>query len=177
MQIKKLLRKVFLSKLIKDAGTYTIFRIADKIIPFLLLPIITRVLKPEEYGVFVLFQALAGIALPLMTLSVDSSILLNYYKVKKEQFKNYFSSGYLLLIISSVLIFLILVTIKVPISNLTDFPAEWVISILILCFLQFHSNLALNLFQVKKQPKYYGIYSVSLTVTKNLAVLFLVLVI
>lgn len=173
--LKALGKKLAKSKLTKDAGLYTVFRVADKLIPFFLLPIITRVLNPDEYGVFVLFQAIAGIVLPLMTLSIDSSILLNYFKVKKEKFSSYFSSGYLLLIFSSVITFSLIYLFRNPVSSLIEFPAAWVISILIFCFLQFHSNLALNLFQVKKQPKYYGIYSVSLTATKNLAMLYLVL--
>jgi O-antigen/teichoic acid export membrane protein len=166
---------LFKTNLVKDAGLYTVFRIIDKIVPFLLIPIITRKLTPDEFGIFVLFQALAGIVLPLMTLSVDSSILLNYFKVRADRFKNYFSSGYLLLLLSSILISIIIWVLTKPISDLTEFPADWITTILLFCFFQFHSNLALNLYQVKKKVFRFGVYSVCLTLTKNILMLILVL--
>lgn len=174
--MKRTFHKFYNSSLFKDTGIYMFFKIFDKLIPFFLLPIITRVLSPGEYGVFILFQAMAGIALPLMTLSVDSSILLNYFKVKAKDFRNYFSSGYILLIISSGIIFFIIITFKRPISILTTFPINWIVSILVFSFFQFHSNLALNMFQVKQQPKKYGIYSLSLTATNNILMLLFIIV-
>ncbi|MEQ8523507.1 oligosaccharide flippase family protein [Gracilimonas sp.] len=176
MGLKESIQKLKKSTLAKDAGIYTIFRVVDKFIPFLLLPIITRELDPSEYGVFVLFQALAGIALPLITLSVDSSILLNYFKVKKEEFSSYFSSGYVMLIGSSLAFGGILYVLRNPISDITEFPASWIISIIVFCFFQLHTSLALNMYQVKRQPKKYGIFSISLTATKNLSMLFFVIV-
>ena len=56
----------------------------------LLLPIVTRQLTVDEFGIFVLFQAIASIILPISTLSIDSSILLNYYKIQKDKFNKYF---------------------------------------------------------------------------------------
>jgi O-antigen/teichoic acid export membrane protein len=172
--IKKLI-SVLKINLVKDAGLYTLFRIVDKIIPFLLLPIITRALTPDEFGIFVLFQALAGILLPLMTLSVDSSILLNYYKVTADRFRNYFSSGYTLLIVSSIIVTSTILLFKIPISDIIEFPANWIAAILLFCFFQFHSNLALFYYQVKKEVFKFGVYSISLTSLKNLLMLILVL--
>jgi O-antigen/teichoic acid export membrane protein len=175
MILNKNLVSLFKQKLLRDAGLYTLFRIVDKIIPFLLLPIITRALTPDEFGIFVLFQALAGIALPIMTLSVDSSILLNYFKVKADRFRNYFSSGYLLLILSSIVVSQLIWVLTKPISDLTEFPVDWIGTILLFCFFQFHSNLALNLYQVKKEVYKFGLYSISLTLTKNILMLILVI--
>ncbi|MFZ2410220.1 MAG: hypothetical protein WAW23_01485, partial [Candidatus Methanoperedens sp.] len=156
--------------------TYTFFKICDKVVPFLLLPIITRALEPQEFGMFILFQAIAGVVLPFMTLSVDSSILLNYFKVKPIDFKEYFSSGYFLLLISSLVVSLGIYATRVPIARLTEFPSQWVIVTTLFCFFQFHSNLALNMFQVRREPQKYGIYSLSLTITKNLLMLLLIFV-
>jgi O-antigen/teichoic acid export membrane protein len=176
MITKNIINRFVKSKLITDAGTYTFFRVFDSLIPFLLLPIITRILSPDEFGTYVLFQAFVSILLPLMTLSVDSSILLSYFKVKRETFKNYFSSGYVLMIISALLLSLIILIFRIPLSIITKFPADWIIAILFICFFQFHSNLALHLFQIKQQPKQFGFYSISLTTLKNVLMLLFVIV-
>jgi len=175
MNVGLIFNRIKDSKLLKDTGTYTLFKIFDKLIPFFLLPIITRVLNPEEYGVFVLFQALAGVALPLMTLSIDSSILLNFFKVERAEFKNYFSSGFFLILISSIIFTFIILFVKDPLAILIDFPVEWIISIIILCFFQLHTNTALNLFQVKREPGKYGVFSIILTTLKNVLMLIFVM--
>ena len=63
------------------------------------------------------------------------------------------------------------------ISELTTFPVNWVIVIVLFCFFQFHSNLALNLFQIKKEVIKFGVYSVSLTFIKNIFMLIFVLLV
>jgi O-antigen/teichoic acid export membrane protein len=56
-----------------------------------------------------------------------------------------------------------------------EFPAEWFLVILILCFFQLHTNIALNLYQVKREPKKYGIFSIILTTLKNVLMLLFVI--
>jgi len=177
MLVKNIINRFVESKLLTDAGTYAFFRAFDSLIPFLLLPIITRILSPDEFGVFVLFQAFLSALLPLMTLSIDSSILLNFFKVKQEEFNSYFSSGYVLIIISSLLFSLIILIFRIPLSAITKFPADWIIAVIFICFFQFHSNLALHLFQVKQKPRQYGFYSISLTAIKNTLMLFFVIIV
>ncbi len=174
---KNIFNNISNNNLLIDAGYYTIFRIIDKLIPFMLLPIITRQLTVDEFGIFVLFQAISSIVLPVLTLSVDSSILLNFYKIQRDRFRNYFSSGYLLLILSSILISLLIWLSRNYISNLTKFPVEWIMIISLFCFFQFHSNLALNLYQIKKEVFKFGIYSISLTFLKNVLMLILVILV
>ena len=41
------------------------------------------------------------------------------------------------------------------------------------CFFQFHSNLALNIYQVRQEPIKYGIFSLSLTIVRNALILIL----
>ena len=173
---KDIISKILKNNLILNAGYYTIFRVIDKIIPFLLLPIVTRQLTVDEFGIFVLFQAIASIILPVSTLCIDSSILLNYYKINIDKFKIYFSSGYILLIICFMIISCFIWLIRKNISELSTFPVDWIMIIVLFCFFQFHSNLALNLFQIKKEVFKFGLYSVSLTFIKNTLMLIFVIV-
>lgn len=170
-----LIRKVRASSVARQAGTYFAFKLLDKAVPFLLLPIVARALGPSEYGVFVLFQAIAGLVLPLMTLSVDSSILLNFFKVSERAFPVYFSSGYRLLLISAFVVVVGLWLGRDPIAALWGFPAEAIVLVAAFCFFQFHTNLAMNLYQVRRQPVRYGVFSVGLTLSKNALMLVLVL--
>ena len=44
--------------LVGSAGIYTLANIANNAIPFLLLPVLTRVLTPEEFGIVAIFTTL-----------------------------------------------------------------------------------------------------------------------
>ena len=173
MNILPVVKIVIGSKLVKDSSIYFGFKIIDILFPLFLLPIITRKLEPDQYGLYVLYTALVALLLPLMTLSVDSSIVLNYFKVKREEFSNYFSSGYFLLIISSTVIGFIVWMFRLPLAALASLPSELVIILILACFFQFHSNLALNIYQVRQEPVKYGFFSLSLTIVRNALILIL----
>ena len=100
------INKIYKSDLFKNTGVYTFFNLFDKIIPFLLLPFITRALSVEGYGIYVLFQSLVGFLLPFVTLNTDASILINYFKVDKQKFPSYLSNGVLVLIINFIILVL-----------------------------------------------------------------------
>ena len=173
MGILTLVKMVIDSKLVKDSSIYFGFKIIDMLFPLFLLPIITRKLEPDQYGLYVLYTALTAVLLPLLTLSVDSSILLSYFKLKREEFSKYFSSGYFLIIISSTLIGLIVWLFRQLLADLASFPSEFVIILILTCFFQFHSNLALNIYQVRQEPIKYGIFSLSFTIVRNALILIL----
>ena len=173
MSILTLVKMVKGSKLVKDSSIYFGFKIIDMLFPLFLLPIITRKLEPDQYGLYVLYTALTAVLLPLMTLSVDSSILLNYFKQKKDEFSIYFSSGYFLLLISSTVTGFLVWLFRAPLADLASFPAELVIILILACFFQFHSNLALNIYQVRQEPVKYGFFSLSLTIVRNALILIL----
>ena len=47
--------------LLQNAAVYSLSNILNAAIPFLLLPILTRVLLPADYGVLAMFNATLGI--------------------------------------------------------------------------------------------------------------------
>lgn len=173
--IKNLKNRLFKSNLFKSAGVYTLFNLLDKAIPFLLLPIVTRYLLPEEYGIYVLYQALIGFLLPFVSLNTDSAILINYFKLKKTEFNLYLSNGVFIFAINFIVLSILYFFLKNSFSALIDFPAEWLLSILLICPMQYLTKLVKNLWQVKKEIYKYGFFSVSLTLFKNLLmILFIV---
>ena len=50
------IRQTFRSKLLRDTASYSIINILDKAIPFLIMPIISRVLTKEDMGYYSLYQ-------------------------------------------------------------------------------------------------------------------------
>ena len=68
------------NKLVKNISLFTFFNVINSAIPFLLLPLLTTYLSPEDYGVVDIFYNISMIATPLIGLSVVQSISRYYFE-------------------------------------------------------------------------------------------------
>jgi O-antigen/teichoic acid export membrane protein len=176
LQIAKLYYSKFKqSKLAKDAGIYTAFTVFDRAVPFLLLPIITRFLSPDEYGFYVTFQTLLSFFIPFLSLGTDASIIITYFKLSYEKFKQYFFNSFVIFLSLSVIVFFVFYFFSPQISELVKFPSEWLIWVFAGCFFQYINDLNANLWQSFRKPFKYGTFKISYTVLKNGLNLFFVI--
>ena len=67
-------------KLFKNISFFTFFNVVNSAIPFLLLPILTAYLTPEDYGIVDIFYNISMIATPIIGLSVVQSISRYYFE-------------------------------------------------------------------------------------------------
>lgn len=174
MEINKAKNKLLKSSLVKNASVYTLSNILEKGIPFAILPILTRMMDQEGVGYYTLYQALVALLLPLYTLSIDASIILNFYKINQDRFRVYFSNGILLFMISFGLLGSISFIFSNSLSDLINFPWFWIIVVIMVVFFQFFTNLRKSLWQIKKKPTSYTYFSVLLALVKNLIGLLLI---
>lgn len=166
-EAKALILKLRNSKLAQDTGIYTILTVIDRAIPFLLLPIITRYLAPDEYGVFITFQTLMSFFAPLLSLGTDASILINYFKLAYDKFRKYFFNSFIIFLVLSGIVFTTFYFFSVPIGDAVNFPPSWLLWVIAGCFFQYINDLNSNLWQSFREPKKYGIFKISYTVFKN----------
>lgn len=163
------------SSLLKQAGVYTISNLLEKGIPFAILPILTRILTKEDVGFYTLYQAVLSLLIPLYTLSIDSSIILNYFKIDKERFKVYFSNGLFLFLAILIVLTVISSLFSNQISEFANFPFFWFLLIIFIVALQFFTTLRKSLWQIRDQPKKFAYFSIGLSLFKNLIGLLLII--
>ena len=65
--------------LIKEGGLYAIINILDRIVPFILLPLIIRSVSIEEFGIYSLFLSIESFLVPIVTLNIHGSISKQFY--------------------------------------------------------------------------------------------------
>lgn len=171
-----MIKKILKNKLARSTGSYLLFNTLDRIIPFVIIPIITRYLTKEEFGTYIVYQAFVAFILPVISLNTDSAILINYYKLDKNNFKSYFFNGIVIFLISLVIFSIAFLSFPSFLSKWLEFPSEWFWAVLLIAGQTYIIRLVLNLWQVEKNPNKYGIYSISQTLSKNLLLLFFVVV-
>jgi O-antigen/teichoic acid export membrane protein len=158
-----MIKRVLYSKLFQNAGVYTVSNIVNSAIPFLLLPVLTRYLTNSDYGIIATFQALLGFLMPFIGLNTQTAITRRYYDSNQVNLKEYVSTCILTLIISTIIFSLVIFIFSGPISNITEFPANWLWSFLVVAFFQFIVSVILGIWQARGQVYKYALFQNSQT--------------
>ena len=145
-------------------------------IPFLLLPVLTAVLTPAEYGVLALVQALVQFVLPLTPMNIDTALGIAYFRCPRTRFASYVSSALLAPVGMTIALMVLLAFAAKPIAGATGIPPGWVMVIPLFGLAQLLPNVVLKLFQMRRQPLAHAGFSLglaALNITLSLAAVLL----
>lgn len=151
------------SRLRRTAGVYTLANIMDAIVPFTLLPVLTRYLDPVEYGIVAMYQVLVGLVGPFVGLSVHGAVLRRFYDRDRSDLDEYVGNCVLVLAASTTAVGLLLVAFGNPVSRLAAFPREWLWAVLASSIGVFVGYIRLAIWQAQGRAKRYGGFQVSRT--------------
>ncbi|MGN5130884.1 lipopolysaccharide biosynthesis protein [Aeromonas hydrophila] len=152
-----------MSVLAKKAGIYFISNVLNAAIPFLLLPILTRVLTPVEYGEIAMFQTLvAGLAAFVGLNAVGAANLKFYDHDNGEQELSKYNGACLqILILSGVFWLLLSVVFSTYLIEFLSIKESWIYSALLFSSLSFVMNLRLGQWQVRGDAFKFGTLQIS----------------
>jgi len=99
---------------------YGFINILNKIIPFLLLPVITRMLSdPSDYGVYDMYNTIIGFGSPLAMLGMYDAMFREYFEKEDQQYRfDVTSTANRIVMISSLIIVIVLVIFNKLFSKL-----------------------------------------------------------
>jgi O-antigen/teichoic acid export membrane protein len=147
--------------LFKHALIYTLSNFAVAGVPFLLLPILTRLLDPAAYGVIAMFTMVVAFISIFVGINVHGAISVRYLDKSEFDIPTYVSSSLLILATSSVLMFIFISIAGEIISHLTSIPVKWIYIAVLVAFFQFVVQVLLSLWQASKNPLRYGVLRLS----------------
>ena len=148
-------------KLLGKAGIFLFANIVNAAIPFLLLPILTRVLTPADYGVVAMFSIMVSIFGALTGLSVHGAIGVRYFELDRKALARYVADCVTILCISTLVVLLLVAVIGDRLVSITNVPYRWLLVAVVVSGLQFMVNIKLTLWQVSQNAKSYGVFQVS----------------
>lgn len=121
----------------------------------------TRYLSPTDYGIVATFNVLLAVVAVFVGLSMHGAINVNYFKLKKEELKEYIGNVFIVLFTNFILIFIIVFFLKTYLSNIIKFPEKWIpiVAVIALCQSIFAVNLVLWRAEQKALP--YGLFQIS----------------
>jgi O-antigen/teichoic acid export membrane protein len=150
-----------IKKLIDNILIYGFSKAFISIIPILMLPILTRHLSLEEYGLLSIIEISILFITPLIMMNVDGFIQVKYFQVDKSILSLYITNAFLINIVNfAILTTFVFLTQGYLVSTLKiDSSYIWLIPIF--SFLRIVSGVVLTIFQVEKKPLKYAFFTLS----------------
>lgn len=164
-------------KLFGNAAIYLGANILNAGIPFLLLPILTRVLTPADYGTVAMFGIVLSVLGAFTGLSVHGAIGVRYFQLGEKELAEYVGTCVGILVVSSSVLFLLVAVFGSWLAGVSGVPSDWLLVAVVLSGFQFLGNIRLSLWQVAGQAKKYGVFQVSQSLLNASFSLILILIV
>jgi O-antigen/teichoic acid export membrane protein len=158
------LKKIFKNKFLKNTSIYTVTDVLNKIVPFALLPVLTRYLTPEDYGIIAMFFVLTNILGIITTFETNTAIGVNFFKISKNELKVYIVNVLLLISIVTSVVLLLIIIFHTFLTGIFSIPYKWLIITTVVTLTQFITTINLLLWQSEQNPVSFGIYQITQTI-------------
>lgn len=163
---------------VSGAGIYLVSNILNAVIPFILLPILTRYLNPSEYGEVAMFQTLLGALGAFVGATFVGAANRKFYdsNIDKTEMAEFIGSCIQLTFIFSIFVFLVLFVFQDEFSEWLSLEPSYVLFAVIVSFCMVIINLRLGQWQIRKKAFKYGVLQISQSLFNMLLSLLLVVV-
>lgn len=158
-----MLVKIKGSTLLAGSAMYLVSNILNAIIPFALLPILTRYLSPEEYGEVAMFQTLLGALIAFIGLSVAGAAGRKFYdgNLGKDDLAEFIGACLQILLITSFISLTVLAAFSDQLSEWLGLDTKWILLAVLVTAANVIIQLRLGQWQVRKQAVKYGVLQIS----------------
>ena len=152
----------------KGAARNSLFYIgaagANAVIPFLLLPLLTRWLGPQDFGMVGTLMATINVAAILVGLSTHGLISVAYFRDGPESMPRQVGASIGVLLITGVPVLLLLLLLAPWIAASVGISARWLWVVWISACGQFVVVLTLAVWQARQQVVHYAVTQIGFTV-------------
>ncbi len=148
-----------LKSFLSDSTVYTFINLINKIIPFVLLPIIIRMVSAEDFGVYSIFTTLESSLIPIVTLNMPAALSRHYY-LESINLKEYISTIILSMLVVCALFFCIVLFIPENLTNKIGLSAHYVVIAVLTASAIGVINMLSSFYRLQHKPWYYGMFNI-----------------
>lgn len=162
--------------MIKNSTIYLGSSIVNKAVPFLLLPIMTKYLSPEDYGLLSIYTIFITLYTAFIGMNLHMNISKNFFKVSKEELSLYV--GNILIILSATFLFYLMITylITLKFNTIFSIPSEYLLFIPFISSMIMVNELNTTILRNEQRAYVFGAFEISNTIIKMSVTILLLLV-
>ncbi len=149
--------------MIKNAIVYLFGGVINRAIPFLLLPVLTRYLAPEEYGTLAIFQVLLSFTIPFVGMNMHNNISRNFAKMARGEMARLLGTLVGLLCVTTSIIGLFIAIWVVLRGPALGIPGVWLLALPPIAALSMAHQFNLTVLRNQERPLMFGGFEVGNT--------------
>lgn len=163
-------------QIVKNSAIYLGSSIFSKMIPFLLLPIMTKYLNPTEYGVLSLYLVLITLYSAFIGMAIHTNISKNFFKVSKKELSIYIGNIFYILLFTFTFTFFITYLSSFYFDSLFSIPINWIMLIPFISIMLMINEINTTILRNERRAYMFGIFEIfNIVIKMGLTILFLLL--
>lgn len=148
------------NKFLGHAAAYTISNFAVAGVPFLLMPVLTRALNPEEYGAIAMFTVIVAFLAVGAGLNVHGAVMVRYFDQDKFCISTYVTTALAILGSTSAALGVIVLLTGPFLKKFTSLPEDWLLLAVMVAACQFIVQLLLTMLQASQKPAQFAAFRI-----------------
>jgi O-antigen/teichoic acid export membrane protein len=136
---------------------------------------LTHYLTAEEYGVLAIIQIFIVFTMPFISVNIHSTLQLEYYELKQEEFALWISSVLVIPFFTIIIVLLFFILMESFINDFFNISLFWMLIVPLIAFFQVVPQTILSIYRISERPINYAKYQLSLAFANLLITLSLVI--
>jgi O-antigen/teichoic acid export membrane protein len=146
-------------RLLADTSIYTGSNILNKLIPFLLMPVLTRYLSTEEYGYIATFVSLNALLMVFVGFNSHIAIGRDYFDLDQARMAAYIGSVLVLCVAGFAVLTLVLWIFVGPLSEQLELPRPWIVAVPLVTLFNVICLAYQTLVRMQRAPMRFALFS------------------
>ncbi|HEY2345020.1 MAG TPA: oligosaccharide flippase family protein [Xanthomonadaceae bacterium] len=162
--------------LLAGSATYLAANLVNAVIPFALLPVLTRYMVPAEYGQVAMYQVVLAALSGIVGLSVVSSANIKYYDdgITTEQLGSFIGACFQIMCMTVVVLVPVAIVARAPLAKWLGLEPLWLVWSVFASAANFTCLMRLGQWQVRGRAFRYGTFQVMQSLANAVLTLLLV---
>ena len=146
-------------KLLRALGIYTFSTFLKSAIPFLLLPIITKYLSPEDFGIASFYQVVLRLISAVILLGVPACCTIFYFRNERKEYPSLILNSIFSPLVVTVLLLILTMFILGFLQPIFEVHNFWLISIAPIALLYLFPEITYTTLRNQERPALFSIYN------------------
>ncbi len=155
-------------------STYMLASMINKALPFLLLPVLTHYLSPEEYGTLSLYQVIISFFIPIIGMSMQANITRHFFSESKSEVARLIFNLCLILASTFTIVMVLFSLVIFLFPSLFEISTFWLYTIPIIAAMMMLNEFNLTVLRNQGRAKLYGSFEIANTAINLFITLILV---
>ncbi len=161
--------------ILKKSIIYLSSSILSQSIPFLLLPVMTQYLSPQEYGTLSIYLIMLSIYSAFIGMNMQVNISKNFFKISKNELSLYIGNIFIILMITFIFYLLLTYILSFYFSSIFSIELVWFFVIPFISIMTMINTINTTILRNEQKAYLFGLFEISNSFIKVFfTVLFLV---